>query len=199
MEQEPAHGWWCNSRTYPTRCPYCKEKVFFFSCDHGSRVFFDSLGWPWPIHDCIDNIIRQIDVQIQEEYANRVAQRSKKKEWEIPIVSQAPQENQTVCETGIVRETSNSVDIYKKFNLPANAPLVAAQLEKLGIDKIGQITIHVDDVEKSQTQSYTFFVNLKYMNQAKISKGDIVLVNLSAKTILGRSPFWLCISLDKPF
>lgn len=26
--------------------------VFFYSCDHGSMVFFDKLGAPWPIHDC---------------------------------------------------------------------------------------------------------------------------------------------------
>lgn len=46
-----SHGWWCNSKTIPTTCPFCGERVFFFSCDHGSRVYFDELG-DWEIHSC---------------------------------------------------------------------------------------------------------------------------------------------------
>lgn len=46
------HGPWCNTRTYPTTCRQCKASVYFFSCTHGSRVFFDNLGGSWPIHRC---------------------------------------------------------------------------------------------------------------------------------------------------
>ncbi|WP_448213539.1 hypothetical protein [Colwellia sp. MEBiC06753] len=34
-------------------CPICGEKVFFYSHPNGARVFFDSLGPPWPIHPCV--------------------------------------------------------------------------------------------------------------------------------------------------
>lgn len=62
------HGRWCNSRTYPTRCQYCGKQVFFFMCDCGSRVVFDALGQPWPIHHCeewleIDNGPRIISLE----------------------------------------------------------------------------------------------------------------------------------------
>jgi len=46
------HGWWCNSRTYPLICKYCGSKIFHLSCDCGSSVLFDELGWPWPRHQC---------------------------------------------------------------------------------------------------------------------------------------------------
>ena len=46
------HGWWCNTKTYPTNCPSCNQSVFYFSCDCGCRVFFNKLGPPWPIHSC---------------------------------------------------------------------------------------------------------------------------------------------------
>lgn len=36
-------------------CPVCKCKVFFYQNAYGSRVFFDSLGKPWPKHPCTDN------------------------------------------------------------------------------------------------------------------------------------------------
>ena len=46
------HGIFCNTKTFPTNCRYCSQRIFFFSCDCHSRVFFDELGPPWPIHDC---------------------------------------------------------------------------------------------------------------------------------------------------
>jgi hypothetical protein len=36
-------------------CPVCGASVFFYQNVHGSRVFFDNLGWPWPKHPCTDN------------------------------------------------------------------------------------------------------------------------------------------------
>ena len=47
------HGTICNTKTFPTKCPRCGAGVFYFSCDCGSRVFFDEPGDPWPIHDCV--------------------------------------------------------------------------------------------------------------------------------------------------
>ena len=48
----PTHGLGCHTRTFPTKCRHCGDDVFFFSCSCGSRVFFDELGPPWPVHDC---------------------------------------------------------------------------------------------------------------------------------------------------
>jgi hypothetical protein len=33
-------------------CPVCGEQVYFYSNDHGSRVYFDELGPPWTKHGC---------------------------------------------------------------------------------------------------------------------------------------------------
>jgi len=44
------------SETIPNAfCPVCNAKVFFYQNIYGSRVFFDSLGKPWPKHPCTDN------------------------------------------------------------------------------------------------------------------------------------------------
>ncbi|MDR2238185.1 MAG: hypothetical protein LBE92_18835 [Chryseobacterium sp.] len=37
------------------KCPVCSENVFFYQNYHGSRVYFDQLGPPWPKHPCTDN------------------------------------------------------------------------------------------------------------------------------------------------
>jgi hypothetical protein len=35
------------------KCKWCGEKVFYFQSNNGGKVLFDSLGKPWPIHDCL--------------------------------------------------------------------------------------------------------------------------------------------------
>jgi hypothetical protein len=37
------------------KCPVCGDAVYFYANQHGSRVFFDDLGPPWPKHPCTDN------------------------------------------------------------------------------------------------------------------------------------------------
>ncbi len=46
-------------RTYPTRCKYCKKHVFYHENEHGSRVFFESLGSPWHVHLCLEYLKRR--------------------------------------------------------------------------------------------------------------------------------------------
>ena len=36
------------------RCPVCGALVYFYANEHGSRVYFDELGPPWPKHPCTD-------------------------------------------------------------------------------------------------------------------------------------------------
>ena len=47
------HGPSCNATTFPTTCRLCSTPVFYYSCECGSKVFFEELGYPWPIHDCL--------------------------------------------------------------------------------------------------------------------------------------------------
>lgn len=43
------------SHTPNAKCPSCSEPVFFYKNEHGSAVFFDELGPPWPKHPCTDS------------------------------------------------------------------------------------------------------------------------------------------------
>jgi hypothetical protein len=47
-----SHGIWCNGKAFPTTCKCCGKRIFYYSCDCGSKVFFDRLGGSWPIHEC---------------------------------------------------------------------------------------------------------------------------------------------------
>lgn len=37
-------------------CPVCGAAVYFYSNEHGSRVYFDEMGPPWPKHPCMNSI-----------------------------------------------------------------------------------------------------------------------------------------------
>jgi hypothetical protein len=47
------HGHHCSNGVWKTKCPECGERVYYWSCSHGSKVFFDSLGPDWLKHDCL--------------------------------------------------------------------------------------------------------------------------------------------------
>lgn len=48
------------------RCPVCGQQVFFYGNQHGSRVYFDELGDPWPKHPCMDQSDHDGDVDYDE-------------------------------------------------------------------------------------------------------------------------------------
>lgn len=50
--KDATHSKRCNAKTVPMNCRYCGQEVFYFTCNCGSKVFFEELGDPWPIHDC---------------------------------------------------------------------------------------------------------------------------------------------------
>jgi hypothetical protein len=52
MGSVPTHGPSCRAWTFPTNCWHCGQAIFVFQCTCESAVLFDSLGWPWPKHDC---------------------------------------------------------------------------------------------------------------------------------------------------
>jgi|ETN07SMinimDraft_1059922.scaffolds.fasta_scaffold11687_2 hypothetical protein len=40
------------AKTFPTKCPGCGRAVYYFQDENGGKVYFSSMGPPWPKHDC---------------------------------------------------------------------------------------------------------------------------------------------------
>ncbi|AFY31881.1 C2HC-type zinc finger protein [Calothrix sp. PCC 7507] len=40
------------AKTFPVSCPWCGTIVFYHTNGFGDSVYFDSLGYPWQIHEC---------------------------------------------------------------------------------------------------------------------------------------------------
>jgi hypothetical protein len=71
-----------HSLTIPNaRCPVCGASVFFYQNAHGSRVFFDELGPPWPKHPCTDRTSNQAMVHRIVVAVPQVAQPKHRADW----------------------------------------------------------------------------------------------------------------------
>ena len=57
------------SKTNKTLCWWCGEPVFYHTNGYGDHVLFDSLGYPWEIHQC------WIDYWQDEQKRREVAQK----------------------------------------------------------------------------------------------------------------------------
>lgn len=175
MGDYPSHGSHCNARTYPTQCKYCHKRVFFFSCDHGSKVFFDELGAPWKQHACIQMRIELLGKErIEQEIANRMMsssisadyeryvkhgeeQRKRDPKWEEHhIIRLDPYNNAKTEEYGIIRELALDINMFKKLQIE-DTPNWRRTLNKLLDKAMAQVTIHTGALGDEENNSFTFF------------------------------------------
>lgn len=210
------HGDRCQTRTYPTTCRICRAGVFYFSCDCGSKVFFDALGDPWPQHSCRDHITyeRVIEyvggkealargleasmttLRIERTYARRVRRAAHgPKPLQRRINRQIPYKGLKADETGIVREFIPAVDLYRRFDVPATA-MGAALLGELGKGQFDQITMHAGALGDEDDSSFTFFMETSMRASAGIEKGNLVRCSLRGVAIPDQEPVWRCDAIE---
>ncbi len=207
MNVTPAvHGAACHARTYPLRCKYCGDSVYYLTCDHGLKILFDQLGAPWPEHTCTgylkavsaDDPIAPAPTKprpprashaktIDKAYADRLAQA---KPHAPEIVRMEPYKGATTEEEGIVREVISGVDIHKKFKVAPDS-IAATQLGELGKGTYDQVTIHTGGLAGQDHFSFTYLINRK-LYKPPLVLGDFVAVKLRAVTILGNKIVWVC-------
>lgn len=42
-------------KTFLTLCPWCNDSVYYHTNGYGDSVYFDSLSYPWQVHECFKN------------------------------------------------------------------------------------------------------------------------------------------------
>jgi hypothetical protein len=204
-----SHGWWCSARTYPTRCKYCHADVFFFSCNCGSKVFFDELGGLWPEHNCRERWIAEFGkdlygkmmaqqmmrpgiqrkIQVDAGYRDRVTKSFHRPRR--PEIKRKPaEEDSIVHEVGFLREVIRKVDIYKVLGFE-RTPMASVVLGELVKETQHQITLHSGDLSTADVASYTCFIAETALAHSRCKKGELVSFELKALKILGRPPVWI--------
>ena len=209
--RDATHGAWCGAVTWPTKCPHCGAAVYFFKCNCGSKVFFDSLGGSWPSHDCDLSWGRSLERRrdesggvIVEVSPGVTAYRSgsispgvvttarRRVSKPGPIVRVRPEDvvSTKVVVMGIVRELQTTLDVMPSLKLPASA-VTAALLGPLGKGRWGKVTIHASE-DDDKLLSYTAWARREALTRVKHSTGITVAVTLQAQAVPGKERVWVC-------
>ena len=154
------HGYWCGATTRPGGCPSCGSPIFYFSCECGSKVFFDDLGGEWPKHRCgsdesdVPDWIRRLertadpdgrivvdlgdDISVQRP-GNSVNPASvprprapRPKALDMPIVRVDPSGSAAIEVIGTLREISREASLLKSLELGDNDIARGMLSEQLG-------------------------------------------------------------------
>ncbi len=217
------HGEWCGAKTRPTLCPTCSASVFYFYCGHGSKVFFDELGSPWPIHDCEESWARGLrrftddngdtvvelkpGITVTRSFARpgsfKVEQSvvpkaltPKRTKAPDPIVPIEPERELSESHVGILREIRPHVDPMKDFGMPDTTG-ARAWLGSIGKQEMGKITVHVSyPTDDDYTESFTSWIPAKLLRDRRIKRGITVALDLKSIRIVGHGYAWFCDSLE---
>ena len=214
------HGVDCDARTFPTMCNLCGEKVFYFSCSCGSKVFFDDLGIPWPKHNC-HNAARKwarrlpktvskdgaVSVEIAPGITVRRPGESHDDTWNIDpdLVTKTEREaksrDQNPIESvspGVETPLEITGVVREVIRLVdvfkrfklARTAMNAAFLRMLGTGDWSQITIH--DL-KAVIYSYTFWIRQRDLPRNGLNKGTTATVKLDREDFdLIPAREWVC-------
>jgi len=201
------------SRTIKTRCRYCGAEVYFYTNEHGSKVFFDELGPPWPIHSCpeyeahlaatqthtgpVGRFVPVGDELLHEsEYAARIlAGAAKRKHWRPPIIAVQPQEGQEgsrVKDFGVLRELILDVNLHKKLGIEKETAVTRKIFGRFLEVDWAQVSIHVDDLAEDEIESYTMLIEKERLVRLNPKKGCIVSFAAEAVSVPFRNPLWVC-------
>jgi len=220
------HGTWCNSRTFPTRCKYCGEEVFFFSCNCGCKVYFDGLGVPWPEHSCLEYKIAvygkeaveeafaarmmqpgysRRGYRIQREYEEKVRrQRESDRHPQRLTVAIEPAsymvgKSEPVKDLGRLTEIIVGVDAFRRSNIDPDNPIGSALIQSFAKETMCQVTFLVDVLADADRESYTCFVSQKEINTAGAQRGDLLEFHLVAENHPVLGCYWKCTKLMSLF
>jgi hypothetical protein len=173
--------------------------VFFFSCSCGSRVFFEELGEPWPVHDCrstsgsdgstfgLDPVTASVLVRA---HARRNGLAVPSLPWEratmpvarehaIPIARTDPVAKAKASIVGVVREVSDADGTARRLGVKAGSLLDRQVLRHFPPVTV-QLTVHVGGLEAGQLLSYTLWIAPELLAGNMPSPGDVVVQGLAA-------------------
>jgi len=210
------HGRWCRTRTWPTECSTCSASVYFFSCDCGSKVFFEELGPPWPQHDCRKGgrsaVARTVDaegvvttahfahgvtvIELSPSFGiepGRLPLPRRRQVRPDPIEAMLPCRGAEEEVIGVVREVRHKVDVFQSLRVP-DTSVARAMLGPIGRQVVGRLTVHAPSPEEPDLlESFTAWAPEAMLDDLR--RGLTVLVDLQAVQLPSQECAWFCRSL----
>jgi len=209
----PTHREDCQTRTWKTNCPDCRKPVYFFACTCGSKVFFDALGDPWPLHadSCPIYHARTMINSGADPMAIRRLLDSESKVSRVPIPAELdqylsgygapgkiyyndelPSDDPSDIE-GRIHEI-NKINFFKRFELDDNL-IIRRLLGKLVTEPYVEVVVREDTDQSIRIRKRWTFV-VPEGETKTLRKGMTVYAALQGRPILDDVAIWVANDLD---
>lgn len=210
----PTHSDNCLTNIHRTSCPDCNDEVWFFRCNCGSMVFFESPGKPWTPHRCrkyeikeaID-LIKNAERLTDRELYKLIEQHEKKHntavepeimeilEYElgkrtIPFTIQKIECTEEInVITGKIMNINCNINFEKLFKIPKNSPLASSFLKTLSSNTYNELTVRENPNKKNCSREYKVYI--KKRDSKGIQKNQTALAYLSVYELPAKGKIWL--------
>ena len=208
----PNHRPGCRTSIWPTSCPDCGDRIFYFSCSCGSKVFFDLDEPPWHPHEerCIPYLVRYLltaehrSVPDIREAVETFAfdrglevpsavydylQRADTSSHAPPLVRRQVPRNNEVDVFGTIMEVNPGVNFLKRFDLPNNS-LGRGLLGRLLDEPYIEAKLRTDPNSAGVVEEYVFFASQRMLGENSLGRGLLVFVTLGPLSLPGRTTYW---------
>ena len=107
------------------------------------------------------------------------------------IVRVDPPDSGAVKVIGVIRGIAANADPFKEFNLP-NTGMAMALLGDRWRKPVSRITVHSDDGETDQTESYSAWAPSSLLSDDSVETGIAADLSLTAVPMVRGGPVWFC-------
>lgn len=211
----PTHRDDCETKCWRTTCPDCRKVVYFLCCTCGSKVFFDSLGYPWRLHsrNCVPYLIRQMisegtsAVLIRSLLENDPRWHGMPMPKEIdellrnygaggkPIINSIPPDPIPVQIKGIVKKF-NPINLFKRLNI-SNNDINRKIMGEFASQRYYEVIVQEKpDRNQHQISQWSFLIPCDVVDNCGFRSGLDVWADLEAKSIYEEDVFWVSTDID---
>lgn len=204
----PTHDSTCITFIVPTACNRCGTKTYYFQCSHGSKVFFETLGYPWRPHLCDFDVIDETIDELLEQgfsekellkiiYAKGNPDDVKKEIIETKLglktnrqsIRQISDLSNEFLITGIIHTINLNINFFKRFNINADNLLSLSLSGDIGKYIYDEIIIRSEPDKKNVINEYHIFLRHDLKSKVKVSVGSKITTPIrKIATLLG--DFW---------
>ena len=208
----PNHQPGCTTTLWQTRCRDCSAIVYFFSCSCGSRVFFDSPGYPWPLHTdrCPQYLVRQCRANgaSTEGIVQLLHGEAEARGVEVPhsLIAELRREARPAGAhplfvelepdserdfLGVVMSVDRNINVPRRFGLPQNH-LARSLLGPLGRTPHSEIRMREEMADKHGiTAEVRALMPSGEVEKVGLRVGHHVIARIEPYAPPGRDPVWI--------
>ncbi|HNO29939.1 MAG TPA: hypothetical protein PKN15_14195 [Chitinophagales bacterium] len=187
----PTHDSSCITFIKNTHCGRCGQSVYYFQCSHGSKVFFETIGYPWRPHFCdfdvIDDTIEELLTQgysekeilniiykkgVPDEAKREVIEDKLGRKTNKQIIKEISNLGDEWILSGKVISVNPKVNLLKRLNISLDDNLKRSLAGDLAIHMYDEIILRSKPDKRNIVNEYHIYLRHELKTKCKITVGN---------------------------